>query len=69
MKFFFYSTGEYEIPFLKEAAKQHDNVIYSSYPLGMDTCIPAHGCEIISIFTEDDASAQVPEQLYGLIPI
>lgn len=64
MKTFFFSTGEYEIPYLKEAAK-HENVIYSNEALGTDTCILAHGCEIISIFTEGDTSAQMLEQLYG----
>jgi D-lactate dehydrogenase len=68
MKTLFYSTRDFEKPYLSAANKNNLPVIFSSLPLSADTAWQAGGFDIVSIFTSDDASAPVIEKLseYGV---
>lgn len=66
MKTFIFSAHSYEVPFLKEAADGKHELLLSQEKLSIDTVHLAHGCEAIAIFTADDASSAVLQQLYDM---
>lgn len=66
MKLLVYSAKDYEIPFLKQANKNHHKVSYSKEALDTHTAIQAMGYRAISIFSGDDASLIVLEKLWDL---
>jgi len=76
MKTLFYSTKDFEQPYLMAAQKDpgahespiSENAVFISEPLSVETVEKAKGFQIISIFTGDDASSAVLEKLsiYGV---
>lgn len=65
MKTLFYSTKDFELPYLKAAGKDNAEVVFINEALGMATAAMAKGYDAISIFAGDDASAKVLEMLYN----
>jgi D-lactate dehydrogenase len=63
MKIYVFSAHPYEIPFLEEAAKDRHILFLTEKKLSVETASMVSGCRAISIFTSDDASAPVLEQL------
>jgi D-lactate dehydrogenase len=59
----FYSSKDFEIPYLKDAGGAAD-AVFEAAPLCADTAEKARGFEAISIFTNDDASAPVLQTLH-----
>ncbi|WP_273568507.1 2-hydroxyacid dehydrogenase [Maribacter halichondriae] len=66
MKLLVYSAKEYEIPYLKSAAKKEFKVTYTKDALDTHTAIQVVGYNAISIFSGDDASLVVLEKLWEL---
>ena len=66
MKTLFYSTKDYEQPFLENANSDKQGVIYTRERLSLQTVNLANGFEAISIFTGDDASAPVLNALFDI---
>lgn len=66
MKVFVYSARAYERQELGKAAAGRHELIFSEARLTRDTVRLAAGCEAISIFTSDEASASILERLHGL---
>jgi D-lactate dehydrogenase len=65
MKILFYSTKSYEQPYLETANKQHAEIVFLKKSLSVETAHLAVGFEMVSIFTGDDASAEVIEILHN----
>jgi len=63
MKILFYSTKEYELNYLESANTTGFTVTFVKQPLNLSTVKLALGFDTISIFTADDASAPVIEEL------
>jgi D-lactate dehydrogenase len=63
MKTFFYSIKEFEKQYLIDANKEQHEITYSHQSLNKDTAILAAGCDAVSVFTNDVASAEVLEIL------
>jgi D-lactate dehydrogenase len=63
MKTLFYSSKDFEIPYLKEAWGPAD-AVFETAPLSAAIADKAKDFEAISIFTNDDAAAPVLETLY-----
>jgi D-lactate dehydrogenase len=59
----FYSSKDFEIPYLKDAGGAAD-AVFEAAPLCAATAEKARGFEAISIFTNDDASAPVLQTLH-----
>ena len=66
MKTLFFSTKPYEQPYLDTANKQDAEIVFIKKPLSVDNAHLATGFDMISIFTGDDASAEVLEILNSL---
>ena len=64
MKTLFFSTKPYEQFFLETANKQQAEIVFLKKSLSVETAHLAIGFDMISIFTADDASAEVIEILY-----
>jgi D-lactate dehydrogenase len=63
MKVIFYSTKDFEIPYLESANNTHLDIHYTEKPLSAETAHLAKGFDCISIFTADDASRHVMGEL------
>ncbi len=59
MKTFFYSVKEFEKQYLINANQAQHEINYSNKSLAVETAILAAGYDAISVFTNDDASAEV----------
>ena len=59
MKTLFYSTKPYEQPYLVKANINKSEITFLKKPLNAETAHLATGYDIVSIFTGDDASAEV----------
>lgn len=66
MKILFYSTKDYEQSFLEACNVNKREVTFTNQRLSSHTVHLAQGFEAISIFTGDDASAPVLEDLAGI---
>ncbi len=64
MKTLFFSTKPYEQLFLDTANKQHQEIVFLKKSLSIETAHLAIGFDMISIFTADDASAEVMRILH-----
>jgi D-lactate dehydrogenase len=63
MKILFYSTKDFEKPFLREANHNNHQIDYVAEPLSVNSAVLSKGYDCISIFTADDASAPVIQKL------
>ncbi len=59
MKIFFYSTKDFEKPYLLSASNNMQQVEFFSEALSLQTAGKAKGFDVVSIFTGDDAAANV----------
>ncbi len=66
MKILFYSTKDFEIPFLEHANNGRHQVTYLKEALDLDSVFKAVGYKAISIFSGDNASSIILETLKGL---
>lgn len=66
MKILFYSARSFEKEYLVKAKKNNQEAVFITDPLSRQTVSKAHGFEVISIFTADDASAPVIKALAAL---
>ncbi|HZI52510.1 MAG TPA: NAD(P)-dependent oxidoreductase, partial [Chitinophagaceae bacterium] len=66
MKTLFYSTKDFEQPFLEAAGGRDKDVSFIREALSLQTVSKAKGFDIISIFTGDDASSNVIASLYQI---
>lgn len=66
MKTLFYSTKPYEQPYLEKANANKSEITFLKKPLNVETAHLATGFDIVSIFTGDDASAEVLESLHEI---
>jgi D-lactate dehydrogenase len=66
MKTLIYSIHAFDRPFLESATKGKHNVHFTESALSEETVGLAKGCEAISLFTGDHASAEVLEQLHAI---
>jgi len=66
MKTLFYSTKPYEQPYLEKANIHKSEITFLKKPLNAETAHLATGFDIVSIFTGDDASAEVLDSLHEL---
>ncbi len=66
MKTLFFSTKPYEQPYLETANKRQAEIVFLKKPLSAETAHLATGFDIVSIFTGDNASAEVLEILRHL---
>ena len=64
MKILFYSTKDFEQTFLEAANGTREEVIFTKEALSLQTADKAKGLDTVSIFTGDDASSAVLEELY-----
>lgn len=64
MKVFVFSARGYDQPLFQAAAGKHE-WLFSEKRLSLETVHYANGCQAVSLFTSDDASAPVLEKLYG----
>lgn len=64
MKLLVYSAKDFEIPFLKSANNNRNEVTYTKNALDSETALQATGYNAISIFSGDDASSIVLEKLW-----
>ena len=64
MKILFYSTKDFEQPYLKTANTKMEEATFTKDALSLETADKAKGYNVISIFSEDDASANVLEALF-----
>ncbi len=61
MKLAIYSTKPYERKYIESANKGKHELFFFEEALSLETVYKANGCDAISIFTNDDASAEVLE--------
>src|ERR1700744_5969210 len=66
MKAVAYSIKPFEKEFLAKANQKKHDITLISNPLGLDTAIYAAGKDAVIVFTNDDVSAAVIEELAGL---
>ena len=64
MKILFYSTKDFEQPYIEAANGTREEVIFIKEALSLQTADKAKGFEVISIFAGDDASSNTLEELY-----
>ena len=64
MKILFYSTKDFEQPYIEAANGTSEEVIFIKEVLSLQTADKAKGFEVISIFAGDDASSNTLEELY-----
>jgi D-lactate dehydrogenase len=65
MKVFVYSARPYDEPVLQLAAKEKQQLFFTEKTLDRQTARLAKGCDAVSLFTSDDASAPVLEELHA----
>ena len=65
MKILFYSTKDFERPYLEDAFQTEMLITFIPDALSVKTAGMAMGFDVISIFTGDDASSEVLQLLYG----
>ena len=63
MKTLFYSTKEFEYPFIVTANQEQLDLQFTPVSLSLNTVDQAEGCEAICIFNSDDGSAGVLREL------
>ena len=63
MKVLFYSSKDFELPYLKAAASTDFEIDFAKEPLSLKTVLLAKGYDAVSIFAADDASAEVIKEL------
>lgn len=63
MKTIFYSTKDFELPFLEAAAIRKEDTVFIKEALSLQTADKAKGFDVVSIFTGDDASYEVLKAL------
>jgi D-lactate dehydrogenase len=63
MKILFYSTKDFEQPYLETSNYRKDEIVFINEPLCLQTADKAKGFDAVSIFTGDDASSVVLEAL------
>ncbi|MEO5991339.1 MAG: 2-hydroxyacid dehydrogenase [Ferruginibacter sp.] len=66
MKTAVFSTHKFEKPFLESANNGTHELIYLDTRLNFDTASLANNCEAVSLFVNDDASADVLKKLVSL---
>ncbi|KGK29042.1 MULTISPECIES: 2-hydroxyacid dehydrogenase [Cellulophaga] len=66
MKILFYSSKDFEIPFLKNANTKNQELDFIPEALTSESALKATGYSAISIFSGDDASSLVLEKLWAL---
>jgi D-lactate dehydrogenase len=64
MKIIFYSTKDFELPYLLQANTKNCIIRLATESLSLATTAMAKDAEVVSVFTGDDVSAPVIEQLY-----
>jgi D-lactate dehydrogenase len=64
MRVFVYSARSYDRPSLQTIADNHE-LLFTEKRLTLETAQFASGCEAVSLFTSDDASAPVLERLHA----
>ncbi len=64
MKILFYSTKDFEQPYIEAANGTREEVIFIKEALSLQTADKAKGFDTVCIFTGDDASSDVLEALY-----
>ena len=64
MKIIFYSTKDFEQPYLEAANGRQEDVVFIKDALSLQTAYKAKWFDAVSIFTRDDASSNVLEALY-----
>ena len=64
MKILFYSTKDFEQPYLEAANTRKEEATFIKEALSLQTADKAKGFDVISIFAGDDASSNVLEELY-----
>ena len=64
MKILFYSTKDFEQPYLEAANSRKEETTFIKEALSLQTADKAKGFDVISIFSEDDASTSVLEKLF-----
>jgi D-lactate dehydrogenase len=64
MKIFVYNAHRFEKPFLEKASQSKHQLLYSVYPLDINTVNLSKGCDAVLIFTSCDASANVLDKLH-----
>ena len=62
MKILFYSTEDFEQPFLKAANTKMEEATCIKDALSLQTTDKAKGFDLVSIFAGDDASSRVLEE-------
>lgn len=65
MKVIAYSTKGFDKPYLKKAAAGRHEIIFTEKRLTLETVSLANGCEAVALFTSDDASKDVLQELSG----
>lgn len=66
MKVCFYSCHDYEIPFLERHSPRGFKSKYIKAPLRMSSVDEAQGCEVVSVFSRDDVSTKIIQELSKL---
>src|SRR6476660_5116498 len=68
MKTLFYSTKDFEYPFILHANQSEHDLQFTPVALSLNSADQAEGCDAVCIFTGDDASAPVLKELrsYGV---
>lgn len=66
MKTIIYSTKPFEKPYLETANQGKNELVFEGQPLGVKTAQLAKGCKAVSIFVNDDASAEILKLLKDL---
>ncbi len=64
MKTAIFSSHKFEKPFLDKASNGSHELVYFDVRLTRDTAVFAKGCEAVSLFVSDDASAPVLDILF-----
>lgn len=64
MKILFYSAKDFELEYLRHSNKRSFSVEFTENSLSADTVSYARGFDCVSVFTGDDVSSPVIEELY-----
>jgi D-lactate dehydrogenase len=64
LKIIFYSTKDFEQPYLEAAKGMQENIVFFKEALSLKTAEKAKGFNVVSLFAGDDASSNVLEALY-----
>ena len=66
MDTFVYSIHGFDKPFIEKAARDKHKLVFTDQPLNESTTHLAKGFEAVALFTSDNASAKVIEQLHHM---